>query len=119
MNILLSIFSVSLLVSLGQVCLKAGSAAFLGESSVFQIIFAMLKSPLIILGSLSFITGFFFWIIVLSKANLGAAYPVMIGVEFSLVVLFSAILLREPLNIGKLAGIIVILLGIVIISKNM
>ncbi|MCX5749157.1 MAG: EamA family transporter [Candidatus Saganbacteria bacterium] len=119
MKILFGIFTVGFLVAFGQVSLKIGSKLIQGTRISLPLFADLIKNPFILFGGFSFAAGFLLWIMILSKANLGTAYPVMMGTEFSLIVLFSYFLLKEPMNIGKIIGIMVIFIGIIIVSKNL
>ncbi len=57
------------------------------------------------------------WMAALGRMPLSKAYPFM-ALSFPLILLCSWWLFREPLNVGKLLGTALILVGIVTISKN-
>ena len=56
------------------------------------------------------------WIAALTKFQLSYAYPFM-SLSFILVMIMSYLLLNEPLTVNKIAGILLIVIGLVIASK--
>jgi multidrug transporter EmrE-like cation transporter len=58
----------------------------------------------------------FFWMAAMSKLEISVAYPFM-SLAFVLVLLFSAVLFREPVTIGKVLGMGLICAGIVVTVK--
>ena len=68
------------------------------------------------LGLASFGAGFFFWLVGLSRAGLSSAYPIFVGMEYSLVMILSWLILNEAFIPFKIVGIALILIGILIIA---
>ena len=58
------------------------------------------------------------WFRVLSSEPLSVAYPVMTSVTFFLVSVGGVVLFRESLNVCKATGLVVIVLGIVLVSRS-
>jgi len=56
------------------------------------------------------------WMAALTKFRLSYAYPFM-SLSFLLVLLFSYLLFKEPLTISKLAGVILIIIGLYFTSR--
>lgn len=57
------------------------------------------------------------WMAALTKLDLSHAYPVM-SLSFALVVLASAWLLQEPLTVPKVAGVLLVCVGVAIGSQG-
>ena len=72
----------------------------------------------IISGLLALVISTFTWMAAISKFELSTAYPIM-SINFILVPFLSVFLLNESFNFFKLAGVIVIIIGIIIFSKGM
>lgn len=69
----------------------------------------------------SFFAGFLAsltWMAALTKFELSTAYPFM-SFSFLLVLLFSHFLLNESLGIYKVSGMMLIVLGIILIAKEL
>ena len=88
---------------------------------------AQLKSQLLYLGKAlldpyiisSFAAAFLAsltWMAALTKFRLSYAYPFM-SLSFLFVLLFSYLLFKEPLTISKLAGVILIIIGLYFTSR--
>ena len=57
------------------------------------------------------------WMAALTKLDLSHAYPIM-SLSFVLVALASAWLLQEPLTVAKVAGVLLICLGVAVGSQG-
>ncbi len=68
------------------------------------------------LGLISFGVAFIFYSVVLTKMKLGIAYPIMTSAGFVIVTLFAVFLFDEKMSWLKIAGIVIIALGIWLIS---
>ena len=84
----------------------------------FALAFSMLLNPYIIISlALTLLSGVT-WMIAMTKFEISYAYPfTLLGLV--LVTIFSVIFFGESINTYKIAGIAVIILGIVLISKGM
>jgi len=105
-----------LMMVLSQVVLKsqvtrAGPVpATLGEMLWFYV--GLLCNPLVILVFAMVFAAGLAWIAVLSELDLGYAYPLM-SLTFVGVVVLGAFLFDEPLSIGKLLGVALIVGGVI------
>lgn len=100
-----------LLAALGQFTWKLASRG-LGSSPGAL---AMAFSPGIWAGLALFGLSSFLWIKVLSRAALSAAYPVG-SLSYLVIMLLSWGYLREPVSWLKVAGVLTIMLGIVLVG---
>lgn len=57
------------------------------------------------------------WMAALSRMPLSRAYPYM-AINFFVVALFAAVLFREQLDAYKIAGTLIIMLGVVVLSRS-
>ncbi len=57
------------------------------------------------------------WTVVLSKLDLSLAYP-MVSMSYVLVVFLSWLILKEPVNVMRIAGLVVICGGVLLISRS-
>ncbi|MBM4286556.1 MAG: 4-amino-4-deoxy-L-arabinose transferase [Deltaproteobacteria bacterium] len=74
-------------------------------------------SPYILLGLSCYVTGFLIWLIVLAKAEVSYAYP-LISVGYVLTAIMGWWLLGENVTWIRLTGIFITCLGVVIISQS-
>jgi drug/metabolite transporter (DMT)-like permease len=61
--------------------------------------------------------GAVFWLAVLSRVNLSWAYP-MLSLGYILVLLFSALVLREPVSALRWIGALVVVVGVFLITRT-
>jgi multidrug transporter EmrE-like cation transporter len=108
------------LVALSMISLKHGltqiNAIFPQLSINLQSIYHLATNLYIWLALVGFGTGFFLWSVGLSRTELSSAYPIFIGVEYSLVMILSWLILTEAFVPLKIAGIALVLIGIIIIT---
>ena len=97
-----------------QVMFKFGVRGLSFDHSL-QALFGLIN--LYVFGGLFFsIVSIVSWMVVLTKLQLGQAYPFM-SLTFPLVVLFSLLFFGEPINLGRLFGVGMIVMGLIFISK--
>ncbi len=68
------------------------------------------------LGLAGLATAFLLWITALSHLKLGYAYPVFVGLEYCLVMFMSWLILGDSFGSVRIAGVVLVLLGIVLIT---
>ena len=112
MVILYVVFNASGALLIKHKMLKMKPMSFDHSHSVFQYFFQLLTSVEGIVG-LTFIFGSAFaWMIALSKMELSLAYPIAVGLNFLLVLVFSYLLHGEILTTKQAVGVALILAGI-------
>lgn len=79
-----------------------------------------LSAPLALLalGAALYGCSFLLWMFILSRTQLSIAYPVLIGATLATTTLGAALLLREPVHGMRLAGIAVVFVGIVLVTRS-
>ncbi|MBD3337122.1 MAG: EamA family transporter [Candidatus Eisenbacteria bacterium] len=77
----------------------------------------VLRTPQIWAGFGLIGVGALFWLAVLSRVDLSFAYP-MLSFGYVLVLMFSALILREPVSPLRWLGAIVIVAGVYLISRS-
>ncbi len=60
--------------------------------------------------------GFLLWVLILNKVQLSAAAPIM-SFGYVFIMIFSYFLFKEPITATKIVGVLVILLGVIIITR--
>lgn len=117
----LYIFGTILFTVYGQLVLKWRIAAYgtlpelLTDKLIF--LFKLLFDPYIFSGFASAFIASFFWMAAMTKFELSFAYPFMSG-AFVLVFLFSVFLFNEPVTWQKVVGLLLIVAGIIVTSRN-
>jgi len=113
------ILSAVLLGALGQVIMKRGMQIY-GEVSagtVWRQIIPILRVPQVTLGLACYAVSAVLWIAVVSKFDLSLAYP-MVSVAYVAVFLASWFLFGEKISAVRLAGLVLIVAGVVVISRS-
>ncbi|UUM32244.1 EamA family transporter [Vibrio japonicus] len=118
-SITLILFSVSLSV-LAQILLKQGMSNPAVQAS-FNIglisgVSTVLTNIFILGGLFSYVSSAAIWLGVLAKVDVSKAYP-FVGLGFIGTMLFAYWFLNEPITSTKLIGTLMILVGVLLISK--
>jgi multidrug transporter EmrE-like cation transporter len=85
-------------------------------SSIWQKIPYCAGNLFIWLGLAGLGIAFSLWIIALSNLKLGHAYPIFVGLEYCLVMLLSWLVLGDSFASIKVAGVVLILIGVILIN---
>ncbi len=113
------VFSVSLFAALGNTLLKLGATRGLGEAPItIGTLHHTLLKPVIIAGVAAYAVSQVLWITELRVADLSLAYPLQIGLNFTMITGIAWLYLKEPMAAGKLMGIALILAGIVLVTTG-
>jgi multidrug transporter EmrE-like cation transporter len=107
-------FSVS-----GELLLKSGmnSVGILSLTNFWPTVGRILTNPKILGGFSLFGVGAVFWLAAISRVPLSWAYP-MLSIGYILILLFSAIILKEQVNPLRWVGALVICAGIVLVFRS-
>ena len=119
MSVMILIFSAIILNVCGHLFLKAGMNK-IGAISVDQLLLSFSKiftTPYVILGLLSYVSSVAMYMVVLSRVDISYAYPLMMGLGYVLIVLFSWQIFAEPFSTFKWIGIVLILMGVFLLGK--
>ncbi len=77
----------------------------------------LLFDPWVLTALLGALIAALSWMAALTYLNLSRAYPFM-GLSFGLVAIFSAIFFAEPLGALKVAGVLLVMFGIAVVSQS-
>jgi len=94
--------------SAGQVLLKLGC----GESLMNSLLDWRTGTGVLLYGA-----SFVLWLRVLASWPLSRAYPVL-SLNFVLVAVLSAVVLKEPLSVRSMAGTALCVLGVAVLGKS-
>ncbi len=112
------IFLSVILVVIAELLLKTGVNSISASSkSLPHFFMSALSSPFVLIGLLLIGLSSLVWIVTLSKTNLSYAYP-FISVGYIATAIFSVIFFNEPHSWLKWAGIAVISMGVVLLSRS-
>jgi multidrug transporter EmrE-like cation transporter len=118
---LLVLFGMALNVA-AQVALKYASAKPAGaeiSDDTFSVLadpVRLATNPWFIFGLVLYAVSVINWVVVLGKIQLSVAYPLMsIGYIFTLIL--GAWLFKEPVSLTRIAGVLVIIFGVVLITR--
>jgi drug/metabolite transporter (DMT)-like permease len=105
----------------GQLILKRGLTALgpltLRPETLVETGLALAFSPVVIIGLVVYLSGTFFWLIALSRADLSYAYP-FASLNYVLVLLSAWWLLGEQPSPTRLIGVAVICFGVWAIART-
>jgi multidrug transporter EmrE-like cation transporter len=119
MSVLILMFSAIVLNVCGHLFLKAGMNR-VGAISLDQLVVSfgnIFSTPFVILGLLSYVSSVAMYMVVLSRVDISYAYPLMMGLGYVLIVLFSWQIFAEPFSACKWIGIFLILIGVSLLGK--
>ncbi len=112
------VISVSLFAALGNTLLKIGASRRDGDDPVALGNFhRTLLRPAVIGGILAYSVSQLLWITELRVVDLSLAYPLQVGINFLLISGVAWSYLKEPMAWGKIAGIVLIFAGIVLMAS--
>jgi len=103
----------NLLVKLGASKIETFSSKS-GDIVVF--IYKLITNWYLISGLALFGAGFVLWVVILNKVQLSVAAPIM-SLAYVFVMIFSYFLFKEPITGIKVIGVILILTGVVFITR--
>lgn len=80
------------------------------------LIWKMGTNVFVILGLSMYVVGTFFWLVLLSRLDLSFLYPFG-ALQYLFIYIISYFFLGEHITLGRIVGVSVVLLGILIIGK--
>ncbi len=105
----------------GQLSLKFGMSKMgnfaVSVPSLASVFARAAFNPFIILGVFCYGMGFLVWLVVLSKAEVSYAYP-MISLGYVFTAILAWLLLGEHVTITRFVGILITCLGVFIIARS-
>jgi uncharacterized membrane protein len=113
-------FAACVLVVAGHLLLKCGvnlASASVHGGSLINKLAAFGLQPLVIEGLLIYGLGSAFWIIAVAQADISVLYPLS-SINYVLVCLFSITLFNEQISFRRGAGVTVIALGMILLTRK-
>lgn len=105
----------------GQLMMKRGMSSvgvISGElSAMANTLMRAFLNPFVIAGVAAYAFSSIFWLVLLSRVDLSYAYPAL-SLGYVLITLVSAFVLGEYVSALRWAGVFVICLGVIMISRS-
>lgn len=101
----------------GEMLLKAGMNQVGLFSFRWSVLLRTFSNWRVLAGFALIFLGSIFWLVVISRIELSIAYP-MLGLSYVIAVIASWLLLKEPLTWQKVAGSVVICLGVALVTRG-
>ncbi len=105
----------------GQVLLKQGMREIgpvtLSLPGLPALILRLATTPWVVIGMSLYLGGSLFWLTALSRIDLSLAYP-FAGLNYVLILIASYLLFGEALNPMRVAGALLIALGVSLIARS-
>ena len=103
----------------GQLLLKKGLSSFnnLQFDNYLMTLIKIFFQPVILCALCCYGFGLIAYMFLVSKFQISAVYPITTSLTFGGITMFGYFLLGESLTLAKIAGIILIILGIVLIDR--
>jgi multidrug transporter EmrE-like cation transporter len=107
-----------LLTTGAQIALKIASIRYKvdGNSGMLRSLFFQLLDPLMIAATIAYAASFILWIFALRQLPLSIAYSFS-GLTIALVTVNSVLMLNETLSFYQISGIILIISGVILLSR--
>ena len=104
--------------AIAQYFLKLGMINFNNskQGEFFEILKALIFNCPLFVGLVCYGLSMFFWLYVLSKIELSRAYP-LVSLGYIVTLLLGYFLLNEALTFSKIFGVMLIISGVVFISR--
>ena len=110
----------TLLGVLGQLSLKQGMkniGNFEVKDFLSSRIFELVAEKFVVIGIVLYAIATLLWLVVLSKAELSFAYP-MLAIGYILIAIFSKIFFGENVTFVRFFGILLISMGVFLLLKS-
>ncbi len=103
--------------SLAHFALKLAAPRFLLHGTLWDIFLRLASNGWLIAGIALHVFALGLWVIALKRVDLSFAYP-FIALGFVFIALLSTLLLKESISGWRLAGMILIVIGVSIIARD-
>jgi drug/metabolite transporter (DMT)-like permease len=108
----------ALLMAVANLLIKNGIARAVGFSPSLLALFQLLRQPAVVVGLLLTGISALLWFRILASQKLSTCYPLFVSLTYSFITLGAFYFLHEKLSIQKLAGLVVIIIGITVVARG-
>ena len=74
--------------------------------------------PQMWVGTVCYIVSALLWMAVLGMMDISAAYPIFVSAAFLIVTVAAVLLFQEHVNLMRILGILIVVLGIFLVSRS-
>jgi drug/metabolite transporter (DMT)-like permease len=100
-----------------QICFKYAGATLDDSHGLTRLIVHGAQTPVVLLGFGLYFCGFLIWLTILKDIDLGRAFPMTAMIYVSTLV-SAVVLFHERLNTMRIAGVMVIGLGVALLASD-
>ena len=119
---ILLLASCTIITPVGNLLLKWGmnECGSITETNlgVVQYYLGVLSKPQILVGGVIYIVSALLWLAVLGMMYISAAYPIFVSGAFLIVTVAAILFFQEHVNLVRIAGIFVVVMGIFLVSQS-
>lgn len=105
----------------GELLLKSGMNRYgelnVSPSTLVATALKLFSSPFVVGGFFFIFSGALFWLAVLSRWPLSLAYP-LLSISYIIGISASVLILKERVTLVQVAGVFVIILGVILVSRG-
>ena len=104
-----------------QVLLKKGMTSIetfeLTTQGLLKALPVIVFNPYVVFGMLLMVVSMGSHLVVLSRVEISYAYP-FLGLSFALVTLYGYYFLSEPMNMFRITGVLLIVMGVALVARS-
>ena len=104
-----------------QVLLKKGMTSIetfeLAAQGLLKALPVIVFNPYVVFGMLLMVVSMGSHLVVLSRVEISYAYP-FLGLSFALVTLYGYYFLSEPMNMFRITGVLLIVMGVALVARS-
>lgn len=86
-------------------------------ANIVPVAFKMMTTPFLFLSLVCYVASFSMWFLVLSRMDVAIAYP-LTSIAFIMTAIAAAFFFGEQLTLIRLAGIVVIIIGVYLLFRT-
>lgn len=86
-------------------------------SDKFKFIFSLLINPWVISGIFSTFLAGVSWMLAMTKFDISYAFP-FVSLNYVIILFAGVVIYHEPINLMKIIGSLIVVIGIVVLSKG-
>ena len=115
---LLLVASSAVATVVANLLMRAGIERLGGIEFIPRGLLKLILEPRVAFGFLVYGAAVLVWFRVIATEELSTSYPLLVGLTFVLITLGAITLFGERVNVPKLAGMALILIGVVVVARS-
>jgi drug/metabolite transporter (DMT)-like permease len=108
----------AVLMAVANLLIKNGISQAGGFTLTILALFQLLREPALVVGLLLTGISALLWFRILASQKLSTCYPLFVSLTYSFIALGAFYFLHEKISIQKLAGLVVIIIGITLVARG-